>query len=211
MTETVRKKTHPLSFSQKNIWDLERAYGGTSINNISTTLWIQGRVDFTLLQKTLNLLLEKDPSLRTRITLENGEPVWSAAPYVRENFPIFDFSGAGEKGLKVKICSLKHSQSSDVINDIVEAKYVAFGSPTLNSGILPTMSAFVSYMKGLAFKNKTAFCFGSYGWKKGVMSEVEDVVKGLGWEVPEPCVSINYRPTAEALAELKSAAERVIK
>ena len=101
MSETVRKKTHPLSFSQKNIWDLERAYGGTSINNISTTLWIQGRVDFTLLQKTLNLLLEKDPSLRTRITLENGEPVWSAAPYVRENFPIFDFSGAGEKGLKV--------------------------------------------------------------------------------------------------------------
>ena len=120
-------------------------------------------------------------------------------------------SAWGEKGPKVKICSLKYAHISDVINDIVEAKYVAFGSPTLNSGILPTMSGFVSYMKGLGFKNKTAFCFGSYGWKKGVMSEVEDVVKTLGWSVPEPCVSINYRPTEQSLSELKAAAERVIK
>ncbi len=43
------------------------------------------------------------------------------------------------------------------------------------------------------------------------MSEVEDVVKALGWSVPEPCVSINYRPTQQTLSELKAAAERVIK
>lgn len=101
MSETVQYQTWPLSFSQRNIWDLERAFEGTSINNISTTLKIQGRVDFALLQKTLNLMIEKDPSLRSRITIMEGEPVWYTAPYVRENFPIYDFSGAGEKGLKV--------------------------------------------------------------------------------------------------------------
>ncbi len=101
MSETVQYQTWPLSFSQRNIWDLERAVEGTSINNISTTLRIQGRVDFALLQKTLNLLIEKDPCLRSRIIIKEGEPVWYTSPYVRENFPIYDFSGAGEKGLKV--------------------------------------------------------------------------------------------------------------
>ncbi len=120
-------------------------------------------------------------------------------------------SAWGEKGLKVTLCSLKYDHLSDVINDIVEAKYVAFGSPTLNSGVLPTMGAFMTYLKGLAPKNKVAFCFGSYGWKKGVLTVVEDVVGGLGWEIPEGSFGINYRPTPESLKELAETAKRVIK
>lgn len=120
-------------------------------------------------------------------------------------------SAWGEKGLKVTVCSLKYDHLSDVINDIVEAKYVAFGSPTLNSGILPTMGAFMTYLKGLAPKNKVAFCFGSYGWKKGVLTAVEDVVGGLGWEIPEGAFGINYRPTPESLKELAETAKRVVK
>lgn len=120
-------------------------------------------------------------------------------------------SAWGEKGLKVTVCSLKYDHLSDVINDIVEAKYVAFGSPTLNSGVLPTMGAFMTYLKRLAPKNKVAFCFGSYGWKKGVLTAVEDVVGGLGWEIPEGAFGINYRPTPESLKELAETAKRVVK
>lgn len=117
----------------------------------------------------------------------------------------------GEKGLRVTLCSLKYSNVSDAINDIVEAKYVALGSPTLNSGILPTMGAFLTYLKGLAPKNKVGFCFGSYGWKKDAQNEMQDILSKLGWNLPEPVVTLNWRPTAEGLKQLHEAALNVIK
>ena len=63
-------RTFPLSLSQQNIWNLERTVPGTSINNICTTIRIQGRLDFLLLQKSLNLLLQADRSLRAQLTRE---------------------------------------------------------------------------------------------------------------------------------------------
>lgn len=117
----------------------------------------------------------------------------------------------GEKGLRVTLCSLKYSNVSDAINDIVEAKYVALGSPTLNSGILPTMGAFLTYLKGLAPKNKVGFCFGSYGWKKDAQDEMQGILANLGWELPEPIMTINWRPTPEGLQQLHETALKVIK
>ena len=42
-------KRFPLSLSQLNILNLEHALAGTSVNNISTTIRITGRVDFPML------------------------------------------------------------------------------------------------------------------------------------------------------------------
>ncbi len=120
-------------------------------------------------------------------------------------------SAWGEKGLKVTLVSLKHSTVSDAINAIVEAKYVALGSPTLNNCVLPTMGGFLTYLKGLAPKNKIGFCFGSYGWKKDVQVEMKDVIEKLGWEVPQNIMTINYRPTPEGLASLQETAKLVVK
>lgn len=120
-------------------------------------------------------------------------------------------SAWGDKGLKVTLRSLKYTHLSDVITDLVESKYVALGSPTLNSGVLPTMGAFLTYIKGLNAKNKVGFCFGSYGWKKDSLTDIEDVMAKLGWEVPEPTAMINFRPTEETLKELYEKAQRVIK
>ena len=80
---------YPLSLNQKNIWDVERACPGTSINNICTTLHIHGRVNFPLLQRSVNLVLSADPSLRARLTLLEGKtPMQYQAPFQRELVPI---------------------------------------------------------------------------------------------------------------------------
>ena len=71
----------PLSLSQQNIWDVERSCPDTSINNICTTLQIRGQVDFSALQHSVNFILERDPSLRTRITLSDQKPVQYQAPF----------------------------------------------------------------------------------------------------------------------------------
>lgn len=102
------KNTFPLSLSQKNIWDLEKAYPGTSINNISTTVKIRGRIDFVLLQKSIQLVLEADPSLRMQITLENEEPVQYCVPYEMQNFEIYDFSNTDQEGIHSWETAISH-------------------------------------------------------------------------------------------------------
>lgn len=95
----MNQHVFPLSLSQHNIWDLERSFFGTSINSISTTIRIRGRVDFSILQKTLNLVLEADSSLRTRILLQDGVPMQTQSPFVPEQFPVFDFSLTDQAGI----------------------------------------------------------------------------------------------------------------
>ena len=89
----------PLSQSQKNIWDLERAYSGTSINHITTSVRIQGQFRLDLLQESIRLLLASDLSLRTRIRMQEGQPVQLIAPLEEEPIPVFDFSLSGQEGV----------------------------------------------------------------------------------------------------------------
>ena len=90
----------PLSLSQKNIWDVERACPDTSINHICTTLRIQGRVNFPVLQRSVDFVLSSDPSLRTRITLQDKIPMQYQAEFRSELFPIFDFSQTGHEEIE---------------------------------------------------------------------------------------------------------------
>ena len=101
MQRSDNRERFPLSLNQQNIWNLEQVYGGTSINNISTSIRIQGRLDFAALQETLDRVIAQDPTLRTRLVWEDGEVRQFSAPYERELFPVYDFSGSGDDGLAV--------------------------------------------------------------------------------------------------------------
>ncbi len=95
-----RSGLYPLSLSQQNIWDIERACPDTSMNNICTTLHIQGRVDFSALQRSVNLVLAADGSLRTRIAFSDKTPFQYQAPFQPEQVPIYDFSQTSQEGIE---------------------------------------------------------------------------------------------------------------
>ncbi|MGD9639194.1 MAG: FprA family A-type flavoprotein [Alphaproteobacteria bacterium] len=97
------------------------------------------------------------------------------------------------EGVEVIKRSLKLNDISDVITDIVDAKYVVFGSPCLNSGILPTMGWMLTYLKGLAPTDKIGFCFGSYGWKNGFSKEIQNAMSDLEWKLPKEPFEAKYR------------------
>ena len=98
LNEGIRK--FPLSLSQLNIFNLERIFAGTSVNNISTTVRIVGRIDFPVLQQSINLVIESDPSLRTRLVEENSEVLQYHACFEKENFPVYDFSNTSKEGIE---------------------------------------------------------------------------------------------------------------
>ena len=98
-TNRIHVITYPLSNSQMNIWNLEQSLQGTSVNNICETVHIKGRVDITLIQRCLNLVVENDPSVRLRLTMQDGRPMQYYAPYFAQQFPVLDFSSTNQEGV----------------------------------------------------------------------------------------------------------------
>ena len=90
----------PLSFSQLNIWNLECAFSGTSINNISTTVRIKGQLNLNLLQESIHHLLMNDRSLRTQLTIIDGQVMQYQPDYVPEDFPVYDFCSTNPAGFE---------------------------------------------------------------------------------------------------------------
>jgi len=109
--------------------------------------------------------------------------------------------GISSEGVVVNLYRLRDTHNSDVIAEILEARAVLVGSPTLNNGLFPPVASFLAYMKGLKPRNKMGAAFGSYGWGGGAKRAVEAEMKAAGVELLESGLDYNYRPTEKELEE----------
>lgn len=108
-----------------------------------------------------------------------------------------------EKDMPCEIKNLQINHISDVMTSLLDARYICAGSSTLNNGILPTVSAFLTYMKGLAPKNRIGIAFGSYGWGGQSISEIESILESAGFKLPIKGLRIQWVPDDKELVELK--------
>ena len=107
-----------------------------------------------------------------------------------------------EKGIPAAYYDLKANELSDIMTDILDSKYLAVGSPTINNQMMPTVAAFLCYLKGLAPKNHLAFAFGSYGWGGQSIGLVEDELKTAGCEICLDKIRVANVPDEKELAEI---------
>jgi flavorubredoxin len=112
--------------------------------------------------------------------------------------------GLEERGISVMLRNLKTMHSSDIMTDLLTAKAILIGSPTLNMGMLPTVGGFLTYLKGLRPKHRIGFAFGSYGWAGQSVKEIEAVMRGLGWTIPVEGVSVQYIPDEAELQKMRA-------
>jgi flavorubredoxin len=84
------------------------------------------------------------------------------------------------------------------MTEVLDAEYVLIGTPTLNNQIFPRVAAFVTYLKGLAPKNKKGMAFASYGWKAGVSKEIKTAMDELGWQTADSFEE-KYTPKSDVL------------
>ncbi len=82
----------PLTHPQKGIWFTEKLHPGTSIGNIAATLRIKEDIDFDLMDKAINLVIEKNDAFRTRIDEINNEPKQYITEYIYKKIDFLDFS-----------------------------------------------------------------------------------------------------------------------
>jgi len=116
-------------------------------------------------------------------------------------------------GIRSKLLNLQNNHISDIMTDIIGAKFIAVGSPTLNSSILPTVAAFIYYLKGLSPKDRIGLAFGSYGWGGQSIPILQNLLgdpKECGFNMMEP-LKMQYIPSAEDLAAMKTTLEQQIK
>ncbi|MFA6635627.1 MAG: FprA family A-type flavoprotein [Candidatus Omnitrophota bacterium] len=112
------------------------------------------------------------------------------------------FRAFDESGIKAIPMNLASNHISDIITEILTARYICVGSSTLNNGLLPQAAAFLTYMKGLAPKNRKALAFGSYGWGGQSIDQIDEVLKSCGFETFEK-IKIQWVPSGEELADIK--------
>jgi len=109
--------------------------------------------------------------------------------------------GFENRGIKARMLNLQTNHISDIMTDVMDAKYICVGSPTINSSILPTVAAFIYYLKGLSPKERIGLAFGSYGWggqSVPILQQMLGDPKECGFTMLEPIKTL-YIPDSETL------------
>ena len=113
------------------------------------------------------------------------------------------------QNIHVKLFNLRQNHISDIMTEVLTAKYICVGSPTLNNNMLPTVGAFLTYLKGLAPKARIGLAFGAYGWGGQSIDQIDAILNACGFEMLEK-IKIHYVPSEMELNEITSKLETVL-
>ncbi|MGA2385088.1 MAG: flavodoxin domain-containing protein [Candidatus Bathyarchaeia archaeon] len=168
---------------------------------------VQMGIPIEIIAPDHGVIWRKNPS-----KIINAYLQWSAFTSVQKVIIVFDTmwgstdkmaraieEGVASEGVEVKVLKLRATDSTDVVTEILDAKAVIVGSPTLNSGMFSTLGSFLTYVTGLKPRGKLWAFFGSYGWGGGAVRGMVEMAKKVGFEVYEPTVEVKYVPDAEDL------------
>ncbi len=113
--------------------------------------------------------------------------------------------GLEAEGVPAFMGNLQATHISDIMTHVLEARGLVVGSPTLNARMLPSVAGAMTYMSGLHPRNRLALAFGSYGWGRQSVSNLEEACQGIGWEMPVESVAVQWCPGAQELADARKA------
>jgi anaerobic nitric oxide reductase flavorubredoxin len=107
--------------------------------------------------------------------------------------------GVVSQNVDVKLMKLRVADTTDIITEILDAKAIVVGSPTIHNGMFPTIGGFLTHITGLKPKGKLWSFFGSYGWGGGAVNNMIEMVKKAGFNIYEPNIQVKFVPDQEDL------------
>ena len=119
--------------------------------------------------------------------------------------------GLAAENVPFKLFHVAVTDRNDVLTEVFKAKAVVVGSPTVNRGVLPTLSPILEDLKGLRFKNKIGAAFGSYGWSGEAVKLIEEHLALCGLPVIGPGVLAKWQPTEADLAACRELGYKIAK
>ncbi len=163
------------------------------------------------------ILWRKDPS-----KIINAYVEWSTQKPKRKALVVYDtmwhstetmgeaiVDALGEEGVDARLMHLRNCHRSDIMTEILDAGAIIVGSPTLNNGLFPTVSDFLTYMKGLKPLNKLGAAFGSYGWSGEAAKLITKELEQMKFDIIDPGVRIQYVPDDKSLDACRELAKKI--
>ncbi|TLM78296.1 MAG: FprA family A-type flavoprotein [Actinobacteria bacterium] len=108
--------------------------------------------------------------------------------------------GVAQAGAEVAAYDLAASHLAQVTRDLLDARVLLLGSPTLHHGMLYRTAGYLQYLAGLKPAGKVAGVFGSFGWSSGATKQMTERLAEIGIEPVLGEITLKYRPTADDLA-----------
>ncbi len=168
---------------------------------------VQMGIPIEIIAPDHGVIWRKDPS-----KIINAYLQWSAGAAQPRAIIVFDTmwgstdtmaraieEGIASQGVETRVFKLRNRENTDIVTEILEAKAVIVGSPTMNNQMFPTLGTFLTYITGLKPKGKLWSFFGSYGWGGGAVKGMVEMAKKAGFEVYEPSVEVKYVPDQDDL------------
>jgi len=109
--------------------------------------------------------------------------------------------GLASENIPYKLLHVAVTDRNDVVTEIFKTRAVIIGSPTLNNGLLPSITPILEDLKGLKFQNKIGAAFGTYGWSAESVKLIEEHLNRC--HIPLVCqgVMAKWQPKPPDLAE----------
>lgn len=133
------------------------------------------------------------------------ETIWGST----EKMAMAIAQGIQDEGVEAGLYKVSVTDHSDIIKEVLEAKAIVIGSPTVNNGILPNVAPLLDDIKGLKPKAKIACAFGSYGWGGGSVKIIEEKFKQAGMEIFESGLTAKWVPDTDELQKCLELGKRI--
>ncbi len=93
----------PLSFAQKRLWFLDRFEANKSVYNIPSAYKITGKLDYSVLERAINSIIERHEILRTIFIVVDQEPFQVVNSDVKINIPLIDLTNVDKQEDKIRV------------------------------------------------------------------------------------------------------------
>ncbi|MFW6159484.1 MAG: flavodoxin domain-containing protein [Planctomycetota bacterium] len=190
-------------FSKQVIRKIDELLGmGIPVNVIAPSHGVIWRDEPMQIVEQYREWAEQKPERRAVILYDT---MWEATRKMAEAVG----DGLREKGVDFTLFHMAVSDRNDVIAEIFRAGAVVIGSPTLNNGVLPTISPILEDCRGLRFQNKVGAAFGSYGWSGESVKIIEGHLQACKIPAVAEGVKAKWQPDDDALAACRALGGRV--
>jgi len=102
--------------------------------------------------------------------------------------------GIESRDVHVRLMNTRKCHRSDIMTEVLDAKALVVGSPTLNNGIFPVVADVMTYIKGLKPQNRMAAAFGSYGWSGESVKILNREFEAMKMDVVHEGLKVQYVP-----------------
>lgn len=105
-------------------------------------------------------------------------------------------------GFAVETFDVQDAEVDKILTAIDGADAVLFGSPTFTRDALPPVWDVLTRISAVAYRNKPACAFGSYGWSGEASINITSRLKELGFKIIDP-YRVRFKPSEKEIEQAR--------